>query len=73
MVFYLVKIKCYLVKIVIIYFVFPACHSGKWGLLETPSCSNDCPICLNGGICDERSGVCVCAPGFSGMNCETGK
>ncbi|XP_072041081.1 receptor-type tyrosine-protein phosphatase delta-like [Amphiura filiformis] len=43
-----------------------ACLSNKWG----PHCSYDCPICLNGGICDERSGHCVCAPGFIGRNCE---
>ncbi|XP_072042727.1 tyrosine-protein kinase receptor Tie-1-like [Amphiura filiformis] len=43
-----------------------ACISSKWG----SDCSNDCPICLNGGICDDRSGICICAPGFTGQNCH---
>ena len=46
------------------------CPSGKWGLAS--NCSKDCPICLNGGICDDHSGLCVCAPGFSGPTCEQG-
>ncbi|XP_072041078.1 receptor-type tyrosine-protein phosphatase delta-like [Amphiura filiformis] len=45
-----------------------ACLLNKWG----PHCLYDCPICLNGGICDDRSGLCVCAPGFIGRNCEIG-
>ncbi|XP_072041076.1 uncharacterized protein [Amphiura filiformis] len=44
-----------------------ACPSSKWG----PRCTYNCSNCLNGGICDERSGVCVCAPGFIGNNCQT--
>ncbi len=37
-----------------------------WG----PMCSNECRRCYNGGICDDQTGTCVCAPGFSGNNCE---
>ncbi|XP_038066629.1 receptor-type tyrosine-protein phosphatase delta-like [Patiria miniata] len=37
---------------------------------NAPSCDSDCPVCLNGGICDIRSGVCICPPGFGGSFCE---
>ncbi|XP_072041905.1 uncharacterized protein [Amphiura filiformis] len=47
--------------------VVRACETGKWG----DTCQLDCPHCFNGGICDERSGECVCAPGFSGVRCQT--
>ncbi|XP_072041261.1 tyrosine-protein kinase receptor Tie-1-like [Amphiura filiformis] len=43
-----------------------ACEAGRWG----DSCQFDCPHCYNGGICHERSGECVCAPGFSGDLCK---
>ncbi|XP_072027763.1 uncharacterized protein [Amphiura filiformis] len=43
------------------------CAANKWG---PPDCLYDCPLCLNGGICDDQSGVCVCAPGFTGSSCE---
>ncbi|KAM9280692.1 LOW QUALITY PROTEIN: tyrosine-protein kinase receptor Tie-1 [Cariama cristata] len=32
----------------------------KWG----PSCEKDCPDCLNGGICHDHVGECICPPGF---------
>ncbi|XP_038048236.1 receptor-type tyrosine-protein phosphatase kappa-like [Patiria miniata] len=43
------------------------CSDGRWGL---PSCLNLCRRCYNGGVCDDNTGNCVCAPGFSGENCE---
>ncbi|XP_078575880.1 uncharacterized protein LOC144861750 [Branchiostoma floridae x Branchiostoma japonicum] len=45
-----------------------ACVENKWG---PPSCISDCPMCYNGGMCDDISGECVCPPGFNGTNCET--
>ncbi|OCT82634.1 hypothetical protein XELAEV_18025162mg [Xenopus laevis] len=43
-----------------------ACPDNKWG----PSCQKDCRECLNGGICHDSSGECICAPGFMGTRCE---
>ncbi|XP_038059716.1 uncharacterized protein LOC119730762 [Patiria miniata] len=43
------------------------CLPGHWG---PPSCLKTCRRCYNGGVCDDESGACVCAPGFSGDNCE---
>ncbi|XP_022111473.1 uncharacterized protein LOC110990688 [Acanthaster planci] len=45
------------------------CVAERWG---TPLCLATCRRCYNGGVCDEKSGMCVCAPGFSGDNCEQG-
>ena len=47
-----------------------ACIAQKW---NPPSCADDCPVCYNGGVCDDVSGQCICAPGFSGTVCEKGK
>ncbi|CAH1243137.1 FGFR3 [Branchiostoma lanceolatum] len=44
------------------------CAADKWG---PPSCTGDCPVCYNGGVCDDNTGECVCPPGFQGTNCET--
>ncbi|NXQ57495.1 TIE1 kinase, partial [Anthoscopus minutus] len=44
-----------------------ACPAKKWG----PSCEKDCPDCLNGGICHDYVGECICPPGFMGTRCET--
>eukprot|EP00058_Branchiostoma_floridae_P025578 XP_002611068.1 hypothetical protein BRAFLDRAFT_70421 [Branchiostoma floridae] len=44
-----------------------ACAANKWGT----SCTDDCPMCYNGGVCDDSTGECVCPPGFQGTNCET--
>ncbi|XP_019639633.1 PREDICTED: tyrosine-protein kinase receptor Tie-2-like [Branchiostoma belcheri] len=43
------------------------CAENKWG---PPSCTADCPVCYNGGVCDDNTGECVCPPGFHGHNCE---
>ncbi|XP_038066639.1 receptor-type tyrosine-protein phosphatase T-like [Patiria miniata] len=42
------------------------CKRNKW---NPPLCNADCPVCFNGGICDDRSGECICPPGFSGDFC----
>ncbi|XP_035749442.1 tyrosine-protein kinase receptor Tie-1 [Egretta garzetta] len=43
-----------------------ACPAKKWG----PSCKKDCPDCLNGGVCHDHVGECICPPGFTGTRCE---
>ncbi|XP_051563731.1 tyrosine-protein kinase receptor Tie-1 isoform X3 [Myxocyprinus asiaticus] len=43
------------------------CPKNKWG----SDCDKDCPECLNGGICHDKHGDCVCPPGFMGVRCET--
>ncbi|XP_041790691.1 tyrosine-protein kinase receptor Tie-1 isoform X2 [Chelmon rostratus] len=43
------------------------CPSKKWG----PYCDEDCPECLNGGVCHDVDGDCMCPPGFMGTRCET--
>lgn len=44
------------------------CPSKKWG----PHCDKDCPECLNGGVCHDFDGDCMCPPGFMGTRCEIG-
>ncbi|XP_078573871.1 uncharacterized protein LOC144860519 isoform X2 [Branchiostoma floridae x Branchiostoma japonicum] len=44
------------------------CAEKKWG---PPACTGDCPVCYNGGVCDDNTGECVCPPGFHGQNCES--
>ncbi|XP_066520208.1 tyrosine-protein kinase receptor Tie-1 isoform X2 [Hoplias malabaricus] len=44
-----------------------ACPKNKWGT----ECDKECPECLNGGVCQDRDGDCVCPPGFMGTRCET--
>ncbi|XP_071952986.1 uncharacterized protein [Antedon mediterranea] len=45
-----------------------ACPHQKWG---PPDCTGECEYCYNGGVCDDKTGFCICAPGFSGSTCET--
>ena len=47
---------------------FPECNPGWW---NPPSCDRECTICYNGGMCDPKTGICVCPPGFGGTNCES--
>ncbi|XP_033636810.1 receptor-type tyrosine-protein phosphatase alpha-like [Asterias rubens] len=44
------------------------CGRDTWG--RDTECNRNCPICFNGGVCDDVSGVCICGPGFSGTFCE---
>ncbi|PIK57441.1 putative tyrosine-protein kinase [Apostichopus japonicus] len=46
-----------------------ACPAQRWG---PDACDGICDNCYNGGICDENSGKCICAPGFKGANCKEG-
>ncbi|XP_066298937.1 multiple epidermal growth factor-like domains protein 6 [Branchiostoma lanceolatum] len=50
----------------IIRLIVRGCAENKWG---PPSCTDDCPVCYNGGVCDDNTGECVCPPGFHGTNC----
>ncbi|KAL1444083.1 hypothetical protein MTO96_030054, partial [Rhipicephalus appendiculatus] len=43
-----------------------ACPNGRYG----DECQRVCPPCLNGGVCHDITGVCVCPPGFRGEHCE---
>ncbi|XP_071952764.1 tyrosine-protein kinase receptor Tie-1-like [Antedon mediterranea] len=44
-----------------------ACPSPKWSL---PDCEMDCPVCYNNGVCDDKTGVCICPAGFDGDACK---
>ncbi|XP_033109587.1 uncharacterized protein LOC117110583 [Anneissia japonica] len=48
--------------------IIRACPRHKWG---PPDCTGDCEYCYNGGVCDDKTGLCICAPGFKGTTCET--
>ncbi|XP_071795860.1 receptor-type tyrosine-protein phosphatase F-like isoform X2 [Asterias amurensis] len=43
------------------------CPQHKYGLTV---CSSKCRRCLNGGVCDDGDGDCICPPGFGGRLCE---
>ncbi|XP_078575292.1 uncharacterized protein LOC144861342 isoform X2 [Branchiostoma floridae x Branchiostoma japonicum] len=45
------------------------CPEGKWG---PPNCTSSCEECYNGGVCDDETGQCICAPGFGGLHCDLG-
>ncbi|XP_071485098.1 uncharacterized protein [Diadema antillarum] len=42
------------------------CPAGKWG---PPHCLGVCDKCYNGGICDDKTGNCICPNNFMGPNC----
>ncbi|XP_030832290.1 tyrosine-protein kinase receptor Tie-2-like [Strongylocentrotus purpuratus] len=42
------------------------CPAGKWGPSE---CYGICDKCYNGGVCDDKSGLCICPNNFNGTNC----
>nr|XP_006825149.1 PREDICTED: tyrosine-protein kinase receptor Tie-1-like [Saccoglossus kowalevskii] len=44
------------------------CPNGKYG----DTCLLNCPKCYNGGICNSDTGKCICPPGFTGSQCNTG-
>ncbi|XP_030852473.1 tyrosine-protein kinase receptor Tie-2-like [Strongylocentrotus purpuratus] len=46
------------------------CPAGKWG---PPECYGICDKCYNGGVCDEKSGLCICPNNFKGPNCLESK
>ncbi|XP_071850675.1 tyrosine-protein kinase receptor Tie-1-like [Apostichopus japonicus] len=49
------------------YVSYVSCPANRWG---PDACDGICDNCYNGGIYDENSGKCICAPGFKGTNCE---
>ncbi|XP_030844994.1 multiple epidermal growth factor-like domains protein 10 [Strongylocentrotus purpuratus] len=42
------------------------CPAGKWG---PPECYGIFDKCYNGGVCDDKSGLCICPNNFKGPNC----
>ncbi|PIK40735.1 putative tyrosine-protein kinase [Apostichopus japonicus] len=45
-----------------------SCPSNHWA---PPTCYGVCDNCYNGGVCDDKTGRCICPPGFMGANCLT--
>jgi len=43
-----------------------------FGMFMFQSCTDECKdvTCLNGGVCDEATGDCICATGYEGVECE---
>ena len=52
------------------FFVKTGCPQHKYDLTD---CSNKCPRCLNGGVCSDVDGDCICPPGFGGKICGEGE
>lgn len=50
-----------------VYFL-PECKAGFYGV----DCRQLC-LCQNGGSCDKISGRCLCASGWTGIECELGE
>ncbi|XP_038069293.1 tyrosine-protein kinase receptor Tie-2-like [Patiria miniata] len=55
-------------KFTLIRLIVRGCVAGKWG---PPGCGGVCDLCYNGGVCDDKTGDCICPPGFMGPNCLT--
>ncbi|XP_038066655.1 angiopoietin-1 receptor-like [Patiria miniata] len=55
-------------KFTLIRLIVRGCVAGKWG---PPTCDGVCDLCYNGGVCDDKTGDCICPPGFMGPNCLT--
>ncbi|XP_027000255.2 tyrosine-protein kinase receptor Tie-2 [Tachysurus fulvidraco] len=51
----------------ITHLIVRSCQAGMWG----SDCTKLCPACTNGGVCDDKTGECICPPGFKGPTCET--
>ncbi|VDI53481.1 Hypothetical predicted protein, partial [Mytilus galloprovincialis] len=50
------------------HFLLSVCPKGTSGV----DCLDKCPKCDNVGLCDYRSGKCICLPGFRGYFCQAG-
>lgn len=50
----------------------PRCGSCISGYSGWPTCrpTSNCGTCLNGGVCDESKGQCICRPTYFGGKCE---
>ncbi|KAG1693499.1 Angiopoietin-1 receptor [Nymphon striatum] len=53
-------------KVGIVRLIVRACPKDKFG----PNCERTCPNCMNGGVCHDLSGQCICPPGFQGDTCD---
>ena len=51
------------------YIFLLGCTASKYG----SACEKTCATCYNGGFCHDTSGICICPPGFKGLQCEKGK
>ncbi|XP_036436631.1 tyrosine-protein kinase receptor Tie-2 isoform X1 [Colossoma macropomum] len=51
----------------ITHLIVRSCSADMWG----SNCTEACPACANGGVCDDKTGECICPPGFKGPTCET--
>ncbi|XP_033104395.1 multiple epidermal growth factor-like domains protein 10, partial [Anneissia japonica] len=54
-----------------IYYTGPACQDCPLPKWSPPECEMDCPVCYNSGVCDDKSGQCICPAGFKGEYCQT--
>ncbi|XP_071549429.1 receptor-type tyrosine-protein phosphatase S-like [Panulirus ornatus] len=47
--------------------IVQSCPRHRYGT----DCSQWCPDCMNGGVCDDQTGLCVCPPRLFGHRCQT--
>ncbi|XP_075252685.1 angiopoietin-1 receptor-like isoform X2 [Convolutriloba macropyga] len=64
--FYQSEAERLLGKVGLMRLIVRECDPLIWGL----ACSEHCPVCENGGECDQARGECICPPGFKGKYCE---